>query len=95
MPDGKPGILAIWNDAAPGLDADFALVDLDAEWTLGPEHIASSAAYSLYEGWKLRGRVVHTISRGRFVLRDGALVADAVGTGRYLPRRLPSARTLS
>ena len=31
----------------------------------------------------------------RFVLRDGALVEDAVGTGRYLPRRLPSARTLS
>ena len=80
---------------APGLDADFALVDLDAEWTLGAEHIASSAGYSLYEGWKLRGKVVHTISRGRFVLRDGALVEDAVGTGRYLPRRLPSARTLS
>lgn len=23
MPDGKPGILAIWNDAAPGRHADF------------------------------------------------------------------------
>jgi hypothetical protein len=31
--------------------------------------------------------------RGRFVLRDGELMADAVGTGRYLPRRLDPALT--
>jgi hypothetical protein len=31
---------------------------------------------------------VHTLVRGRFVLRDGALVDDAVGTGRYIGRAL-------
>jgi hypothetical protein len=31
---------------------------------------------------------VHTLVRGRTVLRDGALVDDAVGTGRYVHRRL-------
>ena len=84
MGDRKGAIMA-------GLDADFALVDLDADWVLGKDDIASSAGYSIYEGWKLKGRVVHTLSRGRFVLRDGALQDDAIGTGRYLRRRLPHA----
>jgi len=30
----------------------------------------------------------HTLVRGRFVLRDGALVDGAVGTGRYVSRAL-------
>jgi dihydropyrimidinase/allantoinase len=36
----------------------------------------------------LRGRVRHTLVGGRFVLRDHAPVADAVGTGRFVPRRI-------
>jgi hypothetical protein len=31
---------------------------------------------------------VHTLVRGQFVLRDGALTDDAVGTGRYVSRQL-------
>ncbi|MGE7415022.1 dihydroorotase [Methylobacterium tarhaniae] len=77
---------------APGLDADLALVDLDAEWTLGRDDVRSSAGYSLYEGWRFRGRVLHTMVRGRMVLRDRALQDDAVGTGRYVPRRLRNLR---
>ncbi len=73
---------------APGLDADFAVVDLGAEWTLDLSHLRSSAGYSLYEGHRFRGRVVHSILRGRFILRDGELVEAAVGQGRYLPRAL-------
>jgi hypothetical protein len=33
-------------------------------------------------------RVIHTLSRGRFVVRDGALEAAAVGTGRFIARKL-------
>ena len=32
--------------------------------------------------------VVHTIARGRSVMRDGMLAADGVGTGRYVARKL-------
>jgi hypothetical protein len=32
--------------------------------------------------------VTHTIVRGRFALRDGVLIDDAVGTGRYISRTL-------
>ena len=78
----------------PGLDADLAIVDLDAEWTLDRGDVVSSAGYSIYEGWRMRGRVVHTLSRGRRVLEDGALREDAVGTGRFVKRRLPPAAAL-
>jgi dihydropyrimidinase len=71
-----------------GMDADFAFVDLDAEKTIGKDDVASDAGYSIYEGHTLRGAVVHTMSRGRFALRDGMLVDAAVGQGRYQHRVL-------
>jgi len=72
---------------ALGLDADFAIVDPKAQWVLDKGHLASSAGYSIYEGTTFTGRVVHTVSRGEFVLRDGVLAEDAVGRGRYLNRK--------
>ncbi|MFN3673955.1 MAG: dihydroorotase [Bosea sp. (in: a-proteobacteria)] len=71
---------------AVGLDADFAIVDLDAEWLLDQSCLRSSAGYSIYEGQRFKGRVVHTVLRGGFVMRDGVLLDDAIGQGRYLPR---------
>jgi dihydroorotase-like cyclic amidohydrolase len=73
---------------APGLDADLALIDLDAEWLCERADVVSSAGYSLYEGSRFKGRIRHTSVRGKLVLRDGELVEDAVGWGRYLKRRL-------
>jgi dihydropyrimidinase len=72
-----------------GLDADLALVDLDAEWTLQRGDVVSSAGYSIYEGHRFTGRVRHAFVRGHPVLRDDALVDSAVGRGRYIRRRLP------
>ncbi|CAH0282332.1 dihydroorotase family protein [Roseomonas sp. CECT 9278] len=73
---------------APGMDADFAIVDPAARWTVARDGVLSAAGYSIYEGWELTGRVVHALVRGRFVLRDGALDDGAVGTGHYMRRRL-------
>jgi dihydropyrimidinase len=75
----------------PGLDADFAIVDPAVRWTVTRAGVVSSAGYSIYEGQEITGRVVHTLVRGRFALRDGALQDDAIGTGRYLRRRLTHA----
>ena len=79
---------------AVGLDADFALVDLDAEWTLQRGDVVSSAGYSIYEGHRFTGRVRDAFVRGQAVLRDDALVDNAVGRGRYIRRRLPLDRTV-
>jgi dihydroorotase-like cyclic amidohydrolase len=75
---------------APGLDADLALVDLDAEWTLQRSDVISSAGYSIYEGQRFKGRIRDAFVRGRPVLREDTPVNDAVGHGRYIRRRLPS-----
>src|SRR5215471_14934889 len=66
---------------AVGLDADLAIVDLDGEYLCRREDVRSSAGYSIYEGRRFKGKVVHTLVRGRFALRDGALIDDAIGTG--------------
>jgi dihydropyrimidinase len=73
---------------AVGLDADLAIVDLDHEYLCRREDVRSSAGYSIYEGRQFKGKIAHTLVRGRFVLRDGALIDDAVGTGRYVSRGL-------
>ncbi len=72
---------------AIGMDADFAIVDPKAEWVLDKSHLRSSAGYSIYEGTKFTGKVVHTVVRANFVVRDGRLADEFVGSGRYLKRR--------
>ncbi|ETR78731.1 dihydropyrimidinase [Afipia sp. P52-10] len=73
---------------AVGLDADLTFIDLNAEWTLGRDDILSSAGYSIYDGWRFKGRIRHTLVRGRFSFRDGALVDGSRGFGRYVRRVL-------
>ena len=70
------------------MDADFAIVDINSEWVMQREDVLSSAGYSIYEGCKFKGKVLHTIVRGQFVIEHGMLVEGAVGTGRYQHRRL-------
>lgn len=72
----------------PGADADIAVVDLNADWVVGKDNLGTDAGYSIYEGERMSARVVHTMTRGRFALRDGALQADAVGTGRFVVREI-------
>lgn len=74
---------------AAGYDADFALVDLKGRTEVSNATVRSSAAYSIYDGWELRGSVVHTIVRGASVIENGELVEASRGTGRYIHRRLP------
>ena len=73
---------------AQGMDADLAILDMNAAWTVTADDLATNAGYSIYEGHEMRCRVVHTLSRGRFALRDGTLQQDAIGQGRFVARRL-------
>jgi dihydropyrimidinase len=77
---------------APGFDADFAIADLGGTTSVSNASVVSSAGYSIYDGWTLKGKVVHTIVRGKSVLKDGKLVEAGVGHGRYLYRKLGATR---
>jgi dihydroorotase-like cyclic amidohydrolase len=73
---------------AIGREADFAIVDLDREWIADGTSMHSDAGFSIYDGWRFKGRVIHSMVRGRFVYRDEQLCADAIGHGRYVRRSI-------
>ena len=54
-----------------GSDADFAIVDLNKEWTIdAKENQASMCGYTPLDGMKLKGKIVKTIVRGNLVFDD-------------------------
>jgi dihydroorotase len=55
----------------PGRAANLMVFDPAAEWTVGERPFASSARNSAFTGRKVRGRVLHTLLRGTFTVRDG------------------------
>lgn len=82
------GLYPVKGTLQPGSDADFVVVDTDAEWTVDPADLLTSADYSVYDGLRLRGRAVLTAVRGTVIYRDGVMVGEP-GHGRYL-RRYPA-----
>ena len=64
---------------AVGWDADFTIVDLNSEWTVQSDWLASKCGWSPFEGMRLRGRPVGTVIRGRRVMWDSELTGPAVG----------------
>ena len=68
-----------------GLDADLAIVDLSATWTVRAADLPGSCGWSPYEERALHGRVVETWSRGERIQREGQLLG-APGRGRFIPR---------
>jgi dihydropyrimidinase len=73
---------------AVGLDADLAIVDLDRSYLYRREDVRSGAGYSIYEARQFKGQVTHTLVRGRFVVRHGAFIDEAQGSGQYINRAL-------
>jgi len=72
------------GDIAPGLDADFALVDPGAEWVLKDEDLFYRNRWSPYTGKTFRGKVVKTVVRGRTVFDGGKICAEE-GYGTFCP----------
>jgi allantoinase len=64
---------------AVGLDADLALIDLEAATTLTADDLHYRHCHSPYIGRQLRGRVRRTLLRGRTVYRDGIPVGPPSG----------------
>jgi dihydroorotase len=65
-----------------GADADLALVDLAREHTLDDAALQSCSKISPWNGRKIKGLPLHTLVRGRFIMKDRKLVDDVRGWGR-------------
>lgn len=64
---------------ALGFDADLSLVDLKAHRVIANDWIASRSGWTPYDGLAVYGWPIHTIIRGKIVLRDEALVGTPIG----------------
>jgi dihydroorotase len=77
------GLLPWKGQVAVGSHADLAIVDLAAEDVIDEARLHSvRARVTPFHGRKVRGLPVHTLVRGRFVMRDRKPVADSLGWGR-------------
>jgi dihydroorotase len=67
------GIAGHGGPIEAGAPANLVAFDPDVRWTHDPSTGASRSTNSPFAGRELQGRVVHTIYRGRFTVRDGRL----------------------
>jgi allantoinase len=72
------------GDIAVGFDADLALVDDTASYTIHAAESESSQGYTPFEGMQLGARVEQTWLRGQLIYADGRVVGGA--RGKYLRR---------
>jgi dihydroorotase len=75
----------------PGSDADITLVDLDRTHTIRAAELNSRSKITPFEGHSVTGLPIHTLVRGRFVMRGRKLVAATKGWGQPVNRiqRMP------
>jgi dihydroorotase len=58
------------------------VIDLKREWTIDDAKLQSISKITPFHGRKVKGLPIHTLVRGRFVVRDRALVDGTRGHGR-------------
>jgi dihydropyrimidinase len=86
----RKGVIAV------GSEADFAIWDPDKMVTIRNEILHHAVDHTPYEGMRVRGWPVTTISRGEILCTDGQVTSNA-GRGRFLrcerpfaPQRTPA-----
>jgi len=67
----------------PGADADIVVFDENEQYVIRENH--SKVDYNIYKDMEITGKVCTTISKGKFVIKDGVFLG---GFGEYLPREI-------
>jgi dihydroorotase len=77
-----------------GADADLAIVDLERPMVIDDAALQSRSKISPWHGRRTKGLPVHTLVRGRFVMRDRTLMDGTEGWGRsvHAIQSMPPAR---
>jgi dihydroorotase len=75
-----------------GSDADIAIVDMNRRWSIDDAKIQSRSKISPWQGWECTALPIHTLVRGRFVMKNRALNEQARGIGRsvHAIQRMPT-----
>lgn len=75
------------GNIAIGFDADIVIFDPNEEHTLSAKTHHHNVDSSIYEGWKVTGKVKTVLSNGRVAIRDGRTCEIEKGLGRYIKRQ--------
>lgn len=65
-----------------GSDADIIIYDPEIEHVIDEDNSVSD--YNVYSGIKVKGKVISTITKGEFVMKDGSLFIGSIG--RFIKR---------
>jgi dihydroorotase len=78
----------------PGTDADIAVVDLARQWSIDDAKLQSLSKITPFHGRRVTGLPIHTLVRGRFVMKDRTLVGGTRGWGRsvHTIQQMPQAQ---
>lgn len=68
-------------------DADFTIIDIEKEWTIKNEKMYTMAKYGPFDGYKLKGKPVKTIVRGKLVYDDNIGIVGEEGYGEFIRRQ--------
>jgi len=66
----------------PGADADFVLVDMNKEYEIKGSELHSKQKKTAFEGWKVKGKPIHTFVRGTTIVENCVPIGKA-GYGKY------------
>jgi dihydropyrimidinase len=69
-----------------GSDADIVIIDPEKEVVISQKMLHGNTDYTPFEGWKVKGYPVMTISHGSVLIRDGEFVSKP-GVGQFLKRK--------
>ncbi|PKU22405.1 allantoinase AllB [Telmatospirillum siberiense] len=80
------GLYPLKGALLPGSDADIVVVDLARQDVVRSERLQSIGSTTPFEATPVTGLPVHTLVRGRFVMKDRTLVTESRGHGRSVRR---------
>ena len=69
-----------------GSDADFTIVDMNQTYELSADEMQTTCKWIPFEGWKVTGKVTHTIIRGKVVMQMGEILGRP-GYGSFFKRK--------
>ncbi len=66
-----------------GTDADICIFDPSVQWTLEDNNVHSASLYTPYRGFKVQGKAIITILRGKIIMENGQYYGTP-GEGQFL-----------
>lgn len=74
------------GDLMPGSDGDIVIIDPLKEVILSKSMLHSNVDYTAYEGFKLKGCPVMTLSRGEIIVKNNEFIGQK-GRGKFIKRQ--------